>query len=141
MSNGGELYEWVSNGGCAVCDAMDGHLCEEEPPRPHLHCDCSIISRSRPSTSCDSSDVRYDITGVTMTRVEDHGSQVDWDVVVDYEIECWGNAQFITGEVFFELTLEEHDLGYDEAVAVALEQIDAIAVNECPVCGDHPSVA
>jgi hypothetical protein len=141
LSDNGELYEWVSNGGCTICDALDGHLCEEDPPRPHPRCDCTIISRSHPSTDCDSSDVRYEITGIRMDRLADHGSQVDWEVVVDYEIECWGNAQIIVGELVFQLTLEEHDLGDDEAVAEALERIDEIAVSECPVCGDHPAVA
>jgi hypothetical protein len=142
-----ERYEWSSNGGCERCDAMDGHLCEEEPPRPHPHCDCTIISRSKPSRTCDASDVQYSVQHSGNIH---HGSGLDldeeFDIVFDYTIECWGGAQTLSGEVFVSRTYREcqgtdsADL-LEDALAEALEEVEEIAVEECPVCGEHPHVS
>jgi len=34
-------YYFDSTGGCELCDAMEGWY-DEEPARPHPHCDCTI---------------------------------------------------------------------------------------------------
>jgi hypothetical protein len=34
-------YVWSSNGGCEICDAMNGEY-DEEPSRPHENCQCEI---------------------------------------------------------------------------------------------------
>ena len=142
-----ERYEWSSNGGCERCDALDGHLCEAEPPRPHPHCDCTIIHRSKPSRTCDASDVQYSVEHSGNIH---HGSGLDpneeFDLVFDYTIECWGEAGTISGEVFVSRTYGDLDGSdpddlVDDALAEALERVEEIAVEECPVCGDHPHVS
>ena len=40
MSNG-KYYFNTSDSGCELCEAMEGWY-DDEPPRPHPHCDCSI---------------------------------------------------------------------------------------------------
>ncbi|GBF23525.1 hypothetical protein tpqmel_0929, partial [Candidatus Gastranaerophilus sp. (ex Termes propinquus)] len=40
----GAKYVWVSNGGCAACDALDGQEFEEGevPEAPHPNCQCTV---------------------------------------------------------------------------------------------------
>ena len=35
------VYVWTTNGGCPICDALEGEY-DEEPTRPHELCDCEI---------------------------------------------------------------------------------------------------
>jgi hypothetical protein len=37
-----ETWEFLSLNGCAVCNALEGTY-EEEPQRPHPHCECEIV--------------------------------------------------------------------------------------------------
>jgi hypothetical protein len=140
-------YEWVSNGGCERCDAMDGHLCEEPPPRPHARCNCTIIHRSRPSLSCDETDVRYEISHAANIH---HSGTPDpddeFDIIFDYKIHCWGNTQQISGEVivsrtYSELRGNDTDDFVEEAMADALELVEEIAADECPSCPAPPRVS
>jgi len=143
----GPRYEWSSNGGCERCDAMDGHLCSEMPPRPHPRCDCTIIDRSHPASTCDASDVRYHVDHSGNIH---HGAGTndsdEFDLVFDYTIVCWGNAQTLSGEVIVSRTygdldrFEPGDL-IEDALNDALEKVEQIALDECPVCGEHPAVA
>ena len=137
--------EWQSNGGCERCDALDGHLCTDWA-RPHPNCDCRVIDRSNPSKYCDSSDVQYSVEHAGNLH---HASRPDlddeFDLVFDYKITCWGNAQEISGEVTVSKTYRELDedvLGtLDDAMTEALKKVEEVAVVECPVCADHPYVA
>ena len=133
-------YEWVSNGGCERCDALDGHTCELPWPRQHPKCDCTIISRSRSALQCDMSDVSYE---VEYAGPNHHGGDPDpddeFDLIYDYTIHCWGGAQVITGEVVVSRTYLQYsdedpydflDDAYDEA----LQRVEEIAAAECPAC-------
>jgi hypothetical protein len=42
MSDETNVYEWVSTGGDALCDAMSGLHYGAEPSRPHPNCNCTI---------------------------------------------------------------------------------------------------
>ncbi|TAH37205.1 MAG: hypothetical protein EYC70_09505 [Planctomycetota bacterium] len=142
-------FEWSSNGGCERCDALDGHLCDEEPPRPHPDCDCSILERSRPHNSCDSSDVRYEIQHAGNIHHDSANPAPDdeFDLVFDYTIHCWGDAEEISGEIVITRTYGDFDDvdqiedAIDDALAEALEDVEELAVEECPVCGEHPHVS
>jgi len=35
-------YKWISNGGCELCEAMEG-VYAERPQRPHPNCKCTIL--------------------------------------------------------------------------------------------------
>jgi len=140
--DGEESFEWVSNGGCERCDALDGHICEEDSPRPHPNCDCTIINRSQPSQSCDGSDVRYEVAfGGSVHHSGGADPDEEFDLVFDYNIVCWGAAEEITGEVVVtrtyadDLANDPEDL-IDDALAEALEMVEEIAAQECPECPD-----
>ncbi len=141
-----ERFEWSSNGGCERCDALDGHLCEEVPPRPHPNCDCTIIYRSQPSRICDLSDVRYSVNHSGNIHHGPVDPDDEFDIVLDYTIVCWGEAETISGEVFVTRTYQDQDDSepgdlIEDALAEALEEVEEIAVDECPVCGEHPHVS
>ena len=141
-------YEWQSNGGCERCDALDGHLCVEPPPRPHPNCDCRIIDRERRSYRCDESDVRYEVNHSANIH---HGSDPDpdeeFDLVFDYEIICWGNTERISGEVTVSRTYGELEAGdqgeefIEDALVEAIDKVHEIAASECPTCPKPPLVS
>ncbi|GBF23359.1 hypothetical protein tpqmel_0763 [Candidatus Gastranaerophilus sp. (ex Termes propinquus)] len=58
----GVKYVWVSNGGCAACDALDGQEFEEGevPEAPHPNCQCTVEAvegedgdENEPCTGCE----------------------------------------------------------------------------------------
>ncbi len=143
-----DRYEWISSGGCQCCDNMEDRFYEISPPRPHPNCNCTIYDRSQGNSQCDSSDVRYDISHAGNSHHSGGNPAPDdeFDMYFDYVITCWGNSQTISGQVSVSVSYghasetDVEDL-FDEAFAEAIELVDDIAVNECPVCGKHPLVA
>jgi hypothetical protein len=141
-----DVFEWSSNGGCERCDALDGHICKEDSPRPHPNCDCTIISRSHAARSCDGSDVRYEVEhGGSVHHTGGLDPDEEFDLVFDYTIVCWGAAEQISGEVIVTRTYREdastepEDL-IDDALAEALKQVEEIAAEECPQCPEEKLV-
>jgi hypothetical protein len=139
-------YEWVSSGGCTRCDALDGRFFKTPPWRPHPNCNCSILDRFAQNTDCDSSDVRYE---VDYDHPNHHGPTYEpgdeFDLIFNYTIRCWGNAEVITGQVVVSMTYDQYETDapqdfFDDAFAEALELVEEIAVEECPVCGKHPHI-
>lgn len=154
-----DRYEWVSTGGCTRCDSMEGryYLSPTGVPRPHPNCNCTVLNRTRTKEECDSSDAVF---LVSYSGNSHHGPSEDvddhFDMFYDYTITCWGDAAVVTGQVVVEATYGdlhgpnypdslESDRSiedfYEDRFAEALELVEQVAVEECPVCGTHPSVA
>jgi hypothetical protein len=71
------IYEYISSGGCARCDAMEDCY-EELPPKPHPNCECQIFA------TAITHDFFYQETGRAY-----YPSNTRQFVDIDYDLEVW----------------------------------------------------
>jgi len=138
----GGVYVWTTNGGCAICDAMEGEY-DDEPQRPHEFCECEItFVRNRPPSGC-ADDVSYELNDVSEALADQDNAtfQPDDPVIITFHftVTCYDGSTF-DEEIEIETTYEEYRDERDSAgigepwLAEALEEIDTIAYSECAPC-------
>jgi len=140
-------YEFISNGGCTRCDAMDGRLSADNPqPRPHPNCNCQIVKRDFGAGSdqqgCDENRMRYDYQGAQSVHHDGpYTPDAEFDVVHTFIIRC-PDGESIEADVLTTITYGElaadFDGAMDQAFAEALELIEDIAATECQHCPEPP---
>ncbi len=149
MSSEDGQYEFVSNGGCTRCDAMDGRLSDGPLPRPHPNCNCQIIWRDygagNPDQPCDENNMRYEFNGTTSSHHGGpYGPDDEFDLIHDFRIHC-PDGEIIEAEILVTATYGEmaadHDGMFEDALAEALERVEELAASECRSCPEPPLVA
>lgn len=94
MADEDYTWEFISNGGCERCDAMDGRLSDMEPmPRPHPNCSCQIVKRDwgiGTDDTCDEGRMRYTLLDVQAVHHPGSTGEPDeeFDLVHIFEIHC-----------------------------------------------------
>lgn len=145
MKRGGTCYLWRSNGGCALCDGMDGMIFEYLPSRPHPHCSCDI----RP-INCNAGDPKKEPEVVhPLYRPGDYDYHVqhtgndDSDppnvtMDFDYTIQCSdASGTSTSGTISITMTREElASEGLDVVQGEVYDQVEAIAETLCAAPDD-----
>lgn len=151
MSEENGKYEFVSNGGCTRCDAMNGRLSDAPSDSPHPGCNCQIVWRDfgafDPDEACDEEKLRYELVEI---RPKHHIMGGPWsmddefDLVHTFRIHC-PDGEEIETDVVVSTTYgdmdEDQDAMFEDALAEALELAEEIAASECRTCPDPPLVA
>ncbi len=146
MADGDMYYEFISNGGCTRCDAMDGRLSADDPmPRPHSNCTCQIVKRDYgigSENSCDESLMRYTLVDTSSVH---HGAGDDpddeFDIVHTFHVRC-PDGENIEADIVVSTTYgsaaADIDAAFEDAFAEALELIEELAATECRSCPAPP---
>ncbi|MBK6446542.1 MAG: hypothetical protein IPG90_14140 [Bacteroidetes bacterium] len=129
------VYVWTTNGGCPICDALEGEY-DEEPTRPHELCDCEITF-VRNILSGDGPNCSDDID------IEVHGSEQEININGDdvrlqfsFTITCYDGSTY-DKEVELFISLDEYEAGFDsfeEFIEEAMEEALEDGYAECESC-------
>lgn len=86
-------YYFDSTGGCELCDAMEGWY-DEEPARPHPHCDCTIGEPPLDDEAVNF-DWSYDVGDAVHGEVEPITGFSDYSIPVTVSVYCYSGRTII----------------------------------------------
>ncbi len=140
-------WEFLSNGGCERCDAMDGRLSDENPhPRPHPGCSCQIVKRDwglGTDDTCDEGRMRYTLLDIVAVHHPHTTNQPDeeFDLVHVFAITC-PDGETIEADISVSVRYgyEDVDELFEDAFAEALELVEELAASECQTCPAPPEI-
>jgi hypothetical protein len=131
-------YIWSSNGGCAVCDDMEGEY-DEEPGRPHENCECIIaaVPAQKKLGKCTQDEVTYEFEGASGNADPTTHGPVSTLVDFYFVVTCKDGSTF-NADIGIQLEREFLEVDLDTAFAVgldqALDQLEAMVGDDCKEC-------
>jgi hypothetical protein len=98
-------WEFISTGGCARCDAMEGFY-DEEPERPHPYCECQIIEHEEGTLT---GHVFYYQEESDPVPAEDDDDEVMFYIRFSVFIDCCGTGEIHQTEIEVEARFDDVD--------------------------------
>lgn len=140
-------YEWISNGGCAVCEDMSTILYEEEPEPPHILCNCTVKEIKRPPHSRCKRELSIQLSELRSIHHFDIPKEfrTTFTVEMDYIIHCPDGTEIegtssveLDYEDFYSWVNDDIESGGDLSIGMILNEIlqdiEADTRNECKPC-------
>ena len=137
-------YVWVSNGGCQICQTMEGTYATE-PARPHYYCDCEISfvrnsDRENTDNNCRLAEEEISWEGAGAGEHAWDNNDPTFPVVYKFTVTCRNGSSF-SADIEIDLdrqeVMDDFEMAYEAGLSEALAELDAEISSRCQPCNEQ----